>query len=468
MKIKLISLIASITLGFFLFPAEANACSCREWTPCESFNNASVVFIGRAVSSTHKLPWKNSKGEAVEQEAGTVTFSVEQSYKGIGGPHISIHIMSVCSPMGITKGERYLLYAYESQGQLVTGSCHRSRAADTEYAKEDLQFLHNLPKEGVGGRLYGEVGVNKGGGKPVPLAGITVIAENETRQQFKVVTDDKGRYELSGLKPGKYQVTSLLPAHYEVYEPEREISISDRGCASNNYWANINGMVSGRVVDAQGRRAPARLRLVSVENARQSFLGSAYNDGEFEIDGVPPGRYLLYVEIVSAYPDTRQVSKKEPFYYPGVFEPKEAKIIELGLGEKQNAYEFTLPEKLKVQTITGVIQYPDGRPAGNAAVILSIPDKTPPGIYRTDEWGSGRIETDESGRFEIHAFKGNTYQLEAQEGHKVAIEAKRRQLYSEPKIIKLEGDVNDVKLVLSSPTSFFERRMAQPQKKTPQ
>jgi hypothetical protein len=49
-----------------------------------------------------------------------------------------------------------------------------------------------------------------------------------------------------------------------------------------------------------------------------------------------------------------------------------------------------------------------------------------------------------------------------------AIKAKRRPLYSEPMIVRLEGDVKDVKLVLSSPTSYIERQMAQPQKKTPQ
>lgn len=468
MKIKWITFIACLAVSISALSTEAAACSCATPSPCEAFGNASAVFIGRAISGSNKLSRKNSKGEVVEQETGTVIFSVEQSFKGVGGPHISIQIVPICAPIGFIIGERYLLYAYESRGTLTTSSCDRTRAADAEYAKEDLEFLRNLPKEGVGGRLYGQIGLEKGGEKPAPLAGITVIAESETHQQFTAVTDERGHYEFSGLKPGKYQVTPLLPEHHEVYEPEREISVSDRGCASNNYWAKIDGVVSGRIVDSGGRTAPALLQLVAVGNERQSFLGYAEKDGEFEIDELPPGRYLLYVEIVSAYPDTLKKSKIEPFYYPGVFEREKAKIIELGMGEKQDAYDFTLPEKLKVQTITGVIQYPDGRPAANAAIILSIPDKTTPGIYRTDEDGGGRIETDESGRFEIHAFKGNTYQLEAQEEHRVAIGAKRRQLYSEPKVIKLNGDVKDVKLVLTSSTSFFDRQMAQPPKKAPQ
>jgi hypothetical protein len=286
-------------------------------------------------------------------------------------------------------------------------------------------------------------------------------------EQFKTVTDKEGRYELSGLKPGKYQVTPALPEHYEVYSPTREIVLSDRGCATTSYWAKVTGSVSGKVVDAEGRTAPATLHLVSVDSEKQRFLDIAYDDGEFDIDGVPPGRYLLYVEIVSNDKASPTKSKAEPFYYPGVFEREQAKIIELGLGEQQNAYGFILPSKLKVQTITGVIRYPDGRPAANAAVIVSIQDKTTPGIYRTDDWG-GRFETDDEGRFEIHAFKGNTYQLEAQEEADTAMEAKRRQLYSEPKIIKLENDVKGLKLVLTSTTSFFDRQRAQPQKKTPQ
>jgi hypothetical protein len=466
MNIKLITLFVCIVVSISVLSNEATACSCKMFTPCEAFGNASIVFIGRAMSGTDKRSSKNAKGETIEWETGTVTFSVEESFKNISVTQISINVTGGCDPLGFTKGERYLVYAREYQGKLVTGSCSRGGGVDSTYTKEDMDFLHNLPKEGTGGRLYGQIGVEKGGEKPAPLAGITVIVENEMHEQFKAVTDSEGGYEISGLKPGKYQVTPLLPEHYDVYSPMREVLISDRGCATTSYWAKVTGSISGRIVDEEGRTAPAYLRLVAINNEKQRFSDIAYDNGEFEIDGVPPGRYLLYLETLSVDKDSPAKSKEQAFYYPGVFERDKATIIEFGMGEQQKGYGFTLPSPLKVQTITGVIQYPDGRAAANAAVILSIQDKTTPGIYGTDDSG-GRIETDETGRFEIHAFKGNTYELEAQEDGNAVLGKKRRQLYSQPLRIKLEGDVKDVKLVLTSPTSSFDRLRMQQQKKTP-
>jgi hypothetical protein len=472
MNIKLITLTACIALAGFLVPGDAKACSCANPTPCEAFGAASAVFIGRMINGTEKVEYKNHKSEQVSLEAGLVTFDVEESFKGVSATTIKIYVASMkgtsCGDYGLKPGAKYLVYANEYSGALHTGVCSRTRQSDTDYAKEDFEFLRKLPKEGVGGRLYGQIGVEKGGGNPAPLAGITLVIENERQEQFKAITDSEGRYAISGLKPGKYQVTPLLPEHYEVYQLKREIFISDRGCTTTSYWAKINGSVSGRIVDSEGRTAPATLHLVSVGNENQRFLDIAEDDGEFVVDGAPPGRYLFYLEIFSADKDSPKDDKKQFFYYPGTFDRDKAKIIELGMGEQQEGYGFTLPSQLKVQTITGVIRYADGRPAANAAVMLTLQDKTTPGIYRTDDSGGSSVETDDEGRFEVHAFKGNTYQLEAQEGHDTAIKDKRRQLYSEPKMIKLENDVKDLKLVLTSSTSFFDRQRMQPQKKTPQ
>jgi hypothetical protein len=472
MKIKPIILIACIALQVFFLSGDAKACSCVNPTPCEAFGAASAVFIGRMVNGTEKVEYKNYKGEQVSLEAGLVTFTVEESFKGVSDTSIKIYVTSMkgtsCGDYGLTPGTKYLVYAYEYSGKLGTGVCTRTRPVESDYAKEDMDFLRNLPKQGTGGRLYGKIGMEQGGGDPVPLTNITVIVENELHEQVKAITDQNGHYEIKGLKPGKYQVTPLLGEHYEVYEPTREVLISDRGCATTSYWTKINGSVSGRIVDSAGRTAPATLKLVRSDNEKSGFSDYSEGDGEFVVDGVPPGRYLLYVKIVSADQTSPTKSKEQPFYYPGVFEREKATVIEVGMGEQQEGYGFTLPSFLKVEIVTGVIQYPDGRPAANAAVIFSILDKTKPGIYRTDDWGGGRIDTDESGRFELHAFKGNSYQLEAQESMHSAIKAKRRPLYSELRMIKLDADVKDVKLVLTSPTSSLDRERMQMQKKTPQ
>jgi hypothetical protein len=471
MKSKPIILIACIALSVFLLSGDAKACSCANSTPCEAFGAASAVFIGRMVNGTEKVEYKNHKGEQVSLEAGLVTFDVDESFKGVSDTTIKISVASMkgtsCGDYGLVPGTKYLVYAYDYSGRLGTGVCTRTRPLEANYVKEDMDFLRNLPKAGVGGRLYGEINLGRGGLDTIPLTNITLTVENELHEQVKVVTDHNGHYEINGLKPGKYQMTPLLGEHYNVYQPTREVLISDRGCATTSYWAKINGSVSGRIVDSAGKTASATLQLIRAEDEKYSFSDYTEDDGEFVVDGVPPGRYLLYVEIVSTDKASPAKTKEQPFYYPGVFEREKATVIELKMGEQQRGYGFTLPPQLKVHTITGVIQYPDGRPAANAAVMLSISDKTTPGIYRLNDSGD-RIETDKSGRFEIHALKNNIYELEAQEDGDATAEAKRRQLYSEVKTIRVEADIKDVKLVLTSPTSSFDRERIQMQKTTPQ
>jgi hypothetical protein len=413
--------------------------------------------------ATEKVSERVENGKTVVTEAGLCTFSVEEAFKGVTATELKIYVQNwkgtSCAGTGFVRGVKYIFYAsYSASSGLSIGPCNPTRTL--EYSKEALNFLRNLPKAGVGGRLYGQVGVEKGSGNPAPMAGITIIAKNEFNQEVKATTNTDGYYEMTGLKPGHYRVEPVLPEHHDVYEPERKVEVSDRGCVQINYWLEVEGSLSGRVVDSQGRTAPANLRLVSVGDEEQRLVASAENDGEFELGGIPPGRYLLYLDVISAGKNESS-GKEEKYFYPGTFERQEAKIIEIKLGEQLEDYGFTLPVKLKVQFIQGAVKYADGKPAARARLMVSIKDRTTPGIYRTDDYLA--VETDEEGRFEIHGFKGNTYEITAQEEMMTAIMDKRRGLYSEPLTVKLHADTKDIRLSLTTTESPVDRmRKSQP------
>lgn len=441
--------LAAITL--FVFQCnQASACSCVQFTPCEAFNHATAVFVGTMVSGTENVSEQTKDGKVYSVEAGQVRFSVEESFKGITATAVTISVYSMkgtsCGPYGLIRGERYLVYAWQADASgLTVGPCNPTKQA--EYAREDLAFLRNLPEPGIGGRMYGHVGVDFGGRDNPALSGVKIVLSNN-QYSYETTTDAKGDYEIRGVAPGKYQIEAQLPKSYSCYSPKREVSIDDRGCATTTYWTKVESSITGVVIDLFGHPAPATLRLISLSNTERRFLGFAHEDGEFEIDGIEPGRYVLAVGIYSA--GREQLSKNEElFYFPGTTERDRAKIIEIRMGERLTDYAFMLPEKLRAYSIAGVVQTADGKPAGNTRVVLSITDKTTPKVYRTDDWGSG-IDTDEQGHFEFVGFAGNTYSVYARESSAQAYVEKRPPRFSRKVTFKIEREVPEVRLVLNT------------------
>ena len=116
-------------------PTCAFACSCiAPGPPAEALAQATAVFAGE-VSAV-----------AAPASAGTaapvrVTFNVTQSWKGAPQPTIVVGTPDSSASCGVefVKGERYLVYATESEGQLQTNLC--SRTALLSAAAEDLAAL---------------------------------------------------------------------------------------------------------------------------------------------------------------------------------------------------------------------------------------------------------------------------------------------------------------------------------------
>lgn len=454
------SLLTCIAL-LLLLPTEISACSCREFTPCEAFNYSSAVFIGTVVGGTTKVREYNKEGKIYSIEAGEVRLIVEEAFKGITATEVTVTgFDAFCGPEGMLRGKRYLVYArqHNSSG-LVIGSCSPTKRLD--YDKEeialyrklgidgeaDLAFLRNLPKPGSGGRVYGHVGVDFGGKDNPALPGIKMVLNN-SQQHYEAVTDDKGDYEILGVIPGKYQLEINLPENYTCHSPKREVAVDDRGCVNGGFWVQVDNRIKGRIVDLTGHPAPAKLTLLSLTKTGRKFLGFARNDGEFEIKGIEPGRYLLLLHIASAGQAIFS-GQEELYFYPGTFDRGQATTIEVGRGEKLTDYTFTLPEKLKAHTIKGVVQYADGKPAVQAHVLLWVADKTTPNVYRTEDIGS-TCYTDQQGRFELVGFAGNTYTLHADEDRLQANRENHPHLFSELMRFQIDQDMTELKLVLTT------------------
>jgi len=443
-------------LCLFSVPVTVFGCSCMYQPPGLAFNNARVVFIGRMLGGTQKLSLKDESGKPYVIEAGEVRFSVEEIFKGPQADRITVHVEShegtSCGPYGLTRGGRYIVYAYTGNDDkiLYTGVCTRTNSADSKYAKEDLDFLRNLPPPGVGGELYGRVWADTksvSGGAASPLSDVRVKITGPDDQVITAFTDKNGEFKVKQLKPGKYKVEPEFPPNYTSEQKFGEVVVSDRGTASVGFEAYIDGKITGRIIDKDGNGFN-HIFLHLSGSGKRVYGHSTGEDGVFEFEGTPPGEYLMYVELQG-----RNYNDRKPYYFPGTFEREKASVIRLGLGERLDALEFRLPEEYRVRTIEGEVVWQDGTPAANVAVMLICPRSTKPGGLVV-EFGPTNTTTDEQGHFRLEALKGETYLLEAR-GEKPGLkETEPIQMHSQARKLSPESDLKNVKLKLSVPGGF--------------
>lgn len=447
---RILTIIASFC--FFLIPSTAYACSCATGDPPAEFNRAQAIFIGQMLRGTEKLSEKDDKGKAYKLEAGAVKFIVEEVFKGTVVGEVTIEIASMagtsCGPYGLKRGERYLVYAYGSEQDanvLYSGVCTRTQPVSSKYAKEDMEFLRNLPPAGTGGNLRGSVWADikaASGGSAAPLPNVRVNIRSADNQVITVTTDAEGKFEAKKLKAGKYQVEPEFPEHYVSEHTSEEVTIDDRGTANVGFEAYLNGRVLGRVLDKDGQGFN-RISMTLSSDDKRVYAHSTGENGEFEAQGVPPGEYVLSLELRHA-----DYNQKRTFYYPGTSAREEAVVIKIGLGETVQGLEFTLPEEFKVRTVSGRVVFADGQPAASVDVMLLCPRNTKPdGFYV--EYSPTSRQTDEQGRFQLEGLTGESYWLEARGSKKSDRKDEPIELHSPSKQIVVSENLSDIKVVLS-------------------
>ena len=444
-------LIVIATLCVFSIPTTVFACSCATGDPPREFNRAKAVFIGRMLGGTEFL--KDQGGKPLLIEAGKVRFAVEEVFKGVVEDQATISIASSvgtsCGPYGLQRGARYVVYAYASQRDektLYSGVCTRTMTTDSKYAKEDLEFLRNLPPPGVGGNIRGRIWADLRAGGATPLPDVRVNIRGAGEQLISVYTDKEGNFEVKQLKAGKYKVEPDFPPSYTSERKSAEVKVDDRGTADVGFEAYIDGKVSGRVVDKEGNSFNS-IFLKMVGGDKTVYGHSDGEDGRFVVEGAPPGEYVLYVELQNA--DYR---KKKPYYYPGTFEREKATVIRVGLEEKVEGLEFLLPDEFKVRTVEGEVVWPDGKPAADVEVMLLCPESAAQDGFVV-EFSPSVTRTNEQGQFRLEGFTGESYWIEARGRREADKQGAFVEAHTSRKL-SLRQNVKNLKLVLSE-TGFF-------------
>jgi len=240
-----------------------------------------------------------------------------------------------------TKGQKYLVYAWKREdGRWTTNICSRTRPLGE--AAEDLHFLTTMPRSGTGARVYGRVnewvhhpadehGVDYG-----PLEHVTVNVRGATFSADRV-TDNDGRYELTGIPLGTVSISVVTPFGFHA-GAERNVEVKDlRGCVAADFTMHAESTAHGIVVDQTGQPVAG----VSVEAVAEELAGyqpkaihtpaRTDNQGRFSFDRLPPGAYVFGINITKG---RYQPPSGTPTFLPGTAVGKQATVFSLKPGDQ--------------------------------------------------------------------------------------------------------------------------------------
>lgn len=133
---------------FALSTPDSHACSCALPDVAEAYDEARAVFAGEVTEIVK--PRTDDPKAPLTDRLYTVKFKVEKSWKGVGFLGINITEVIILSDQGragclswgsFLEGEKYLVYAQETDEKHLAALFFCNRTASLDLASEDLKAL---------------------------------------------------------------------------------------------------------------------------------------------------------------------------------------------------------------------------------------------------------------------------------------------------------------------------------------
>jgi hypothetical protein len=415
-----------VACALFLFSAEsAIACSCGNMPTCEAYGSAKAVFTGKVTQGN--AAERMSDMLKASTKGLTFKFSVTRAFLGVKkGDLLDIHSGFGFGDCGFPfeKGQEYLVYAFEDDGNLETGICSRTRhisQADEEITALDALSLTDGAS--VSGTLtrYDQSSLF---GEPLttlPRKSVKLIRVGSPAT-YSSITDKNGNFEFTGLQTGRYKLRIDIGKGWTIkdYQVE-EFLLNKHGCAYKNLSVENDADVKVVVLDPDANPVK-NIRVewvpVDVTGTMNRFPKEFYvtnPEGGLYLFDQPPGRYTISINFLNA------ADKDAPFpatFAPGVLDRDKARIVEIKPGSKIDDIVIKISKRLEERTISGSVFWPDGTPAKADVFLL---DMVVPEGAAVDY----SVETDHDGLFHKTGYSGRRYKIhvraERQEGERNVI-----------------------------------------------
>lgn len=455
MKRNLLNFLLLSTIIFLpFFAQDIFACQCFGLpTPYEAFKEANAVFTGRVVSVTDesgkevvKKKMSDSEDYNREREEGKrfYRFDVQEWFKGEKDSEITIsHNVNMCE-FSFDVGDEFLVYAYESNGELRTSTfCWRTRSLENA-KKDDIYFLRELLKGIPEPRIYGSVLLEDK--DPITnsfrskfLERIKVIAQRNKRQ-YITFTDKNGLYRFNKLPNGKYVVSMDLPNKYkegDTWDRLFEINLQSNSdtyqqeynkFSGANAYSNLrlrwNNRISGKILDSEGKFLKnGSFKFIPINQidkiTEEPFLrykhlvDYLFKENEKSVDrkyietGLTPGKYILAIEIFAPFISGIE---KLRMYYPQASTPQTAEIINIGEFDNRTI-DVKLPSEYIIREIEGTLVRENGDIIENEYASVSVKKKENSDTTDNLTYDSVFVK---DGKFKLQVFENAEYWLHAE------------------------------------------------------
>ena len=220
-------LLVAVVLLVLVTPRHSPACSCVPDVPlCESFWNSDAVFEGEVQEI--ETP---ARKQRLDPFAGRrVRFTVDRVWHGEVAGSVDVMTGSGGGDCGYSfrKGRKYLVYASEREGRLMTNICSPTKPVDR--AAADREYLSTARATNARGRIFGVVR----GSDRRPAPRYTVVLEGGGEQRT-TVTNANGEYEFSPVPQGSSTVRVVVHEGERAFGREDVSLLDARACARRDF-----------------------------------------------------------------------------------------------------------------------------------------------------------------------------------------------------------------------------------------
>lgn len=208
---------------------EVVACRCVRRSPCEFYQQASAIFLGKNLGS---------------KAQGDITFQVIEAFKNAPEKTIQMEVGGTFCGATAQPNEVVLVYAMKNEGgKLFARNCGFIR--NSELNRGDLEYLRKRSKV-EDARIFGGV-YNSAESNLLPRWRATNehykkirIRVSDSVSSYLLQLDAEHEFKIKDLPPGKYNVELLLPEDCVSDSKAVEVvELGERGCQEINFYFNL-------------------------------------------------------------------------------------------------------------------------------------------------------------------------------------------------------------------------------------